>query len=366
MNMESLFETVIKPVMTFLARPEILVPLMALLLALTLKFYRVVTKPKFAAVIGLFLITVFVGSCFEPNFRANITRPDNIPIVLLLGSVFFFLWLSLRRAAINDERAERGKGPLEADNRRETVLVWPDLVMIELLALTILSAILLFWAVGIRAPLEEPASSALTPNPSKAPWYFLGLQEMLVYFDPWYAGVVLPTLIVVGLMAIPYIDVNPKGNGYYTFAERKFAISVYLYGFIIFWIVLITIGTFLRGANWNFFGPFDYWDPHMQVPLKNINISEIFWVKMLKQGMPNDWIIREAPGLLLVAGYMVIAPLLMLKTFLKPLYKQLDIVRFSLVMMLLLFMFSMPIKMLGRWLFNLKYIVYIPEYFINL
>ena len=142
---------------------------------------------------------------------------------------------------------------------------------------------------------------------------FLGLQEMLVYFDPWYAGVVLPTLIVVGLMAIPYIDTNPKGNGYYTFAERKFAISVYLFGFIIFWIVLITIGTFLRGANWNFFGPFDYWDPHMQVPLKNINISEIFWVKMLKQGMPSHWLVREAPGLLLVAGYLILAPLLRLR-----------------------------------------------------
>jgi hypothetical protein len=364
--MENLFESVIKPVMTFLARPEILVPLMAILLALTLKYYRVVTRPKVAALIGLGLIVVFVGSCFERNFRANISRPDNIPIVLLLGSVFFFLWLSLRRAAINDERAERGQGPLEADHRRETVLVWPDLVMIELVALTILSAVLLFWAVGIRAPLEEPASSALTPNPSKAPWYFLGLQEMLVYFDPWYAGVVLPTLIVVGLMAIPYIDTNPKGNGYYTFAERKFAISVYLFGFIIFWIVLITIGTFLRGANWNFFGPFDYWDPHMQVPLKNINISEIFWVKMLKQGMPSHWLIREAPGLLLVAGYLVVAPLLMVKTFLRPLYRKLDIVRFSVVMMLLLFMFSMPIKMLGRWLFNLQYVVYVPEYFFNL
>ena len=364
--MQEFFEGVIKPVMTFLSRPEILVPLMAVLLALTLKYYRIVSHPRVAIPIGLFLVAVFVGSCFEKNFRTNITRPDNIPIILLLGSVFFFPWLSLRRAAINDERAERGEGPLEADHKRQTVLVWPDLVMIELLAIVILSAVLLFWAVGIRAPLEEPASSALTPNPSKAPWYFLGLQEMLVYFDPWYAGVVLPTMIVVGLIVIPYIDTNPRGNGYYTFAERKFAISVYLFGFIIFWIVLITIGTFLRGANWNFFGPFDYWDPYMQVPLMNINISEIFWIKMLKRGMPEHWFLRELPGLLLVGGYVLAMPLILAKTVCKPLFKQLDIVRFSIVAMLLLFMFSMPIKMLGRWLFNLKYVVYIPEYFINL
>ena len=177
---------------------------------------------------------------------------------------------------------------------------------------------------------------------------------------------ILPTLIVVGLMAIPYIDTNPRGNGYYTLAERKFAIGTYLFGFIIFWIVLITIGTFLRGANWNFFGPFDYWDPHKQVPLMNINISEIFWIKMLKQGMPEQWWIRELPGILLVGAYAALGPLILAKTVLRKLFRQTDIVRFSIVTVLLLFMFSMPIKMLGRWLFNLKYVVYIPEYFINL
>jgi hypothetical protein len=280
--------------------------------------------------------------------------------------VLFFLWLSLRRAAINDEAAERGEPPLEARMKRESVLVWPDLVMIELICLVLVSAVLVFWAVFIRAPLEEPASAARTPNPSKAPWYFLGLQEMLVYFDPWYAGVLLPTMIIVGLMAIPYVDTNPKGSGYYTLKERKFAIGVYLFGFIIFWVVLITIGTFLRGANWNFFGPYDKWDPHFQQPLKNINVSEIFWVKMLKQGMPSEWYIREAPGLLMAGAFMLLGPLILAKTVLKDLFKKLDIVRFSVVAVLLLFMISMPIKMLGRWLINLKYVIYIPEYFVNI
>ncbi|MHC4409450.1 MAG: hypothetical protein ACYS0F_10645 [Planctomycetota bacterium] len=360
------FENVILPVSNFLARPEILVPLTMVLLGLTLKYYRTVTKPKVAGPIGIGLLVIFLGSLFNDNFRPNMLRPDNLPIILLLGTVFFFLWLSLRRAALNDEAAERGEPPLEARNRRETVLVWPDLVMIELICLVALTALLIFWAVYIRAPLEEPASAARTPNPSKAPWYFLGLQEMLVYFDPWYAGVVLPTLIVVGLMAIPYIDINPKGNGYYTLKERGFAITVFLYGFIIFWIVLIVIGTFLRGANWNFFGPYEYWDPHKQVPLMNINISEIFWVKMLKQGMPKEWYIREAPGILIVLGYMAVVPIILMKTVLKPMVQRMDKMRFAIVMGLMLFMLSMPLKMLGRWLINLKYIVYIPEYFINL
>ncbi len=353
-------------IVTEAAAPKLLVPLVFVALILTLKYYRVVTKPRVAGPIGLLIVVFLVGSCFDANFRKIITKADNIPIILLLFSVFFLVWLSLRRAALNDEAAEKGEPPLEARFKRETVLVWPDLVMIELIVIVGLTALLAFWAVGLPAPLEEPASAALTPNPSKAPWYFLGLQEMLVYYDPWYAGVVLPTMIVVGLMAIPYIDTNPKGNGYYTLVERKFAISVFLIGFIVFWIALITIGTFLRGPNWNFFGPYDYWDVHMSVPLKNINISEIFWVKMLKQGMPEAWYVRELPGIVMVIAFVMIGPLLLAKTVLKKLFKQLDIVRFSVVVTLLLFMISLPAKMLGRWLFNLKYVVYIPEYFINL
>ncbi|MHC4819200.1 MAG: cytochrome C [Planctomycetota bacterium] len=364
--MDTFFEYFLKPVMTFLSNPKVLLPLTAVALYLTLKYYRVLTKPKIAVPIGIVIVALLVVSTLDKNFQKNVLKADNVPIVLMLLSVFFFFWLSLRRAAINDEAAEKGEPSLEARHRRETVLVWPDLVMIELIALVAVSAGLLFWAIFLPAPLEEPASAALTPNPSKAPWYFLGLQEMLVYFDPWYAGVVLPTLIVVGLMAIPYVDLNPKGSGYYTLSERRFAITVFLFGFIIFWIVLIVIGTFLRGANWNFFGPYDRWDPHMQVPLKNINVSEIFWVKMLGRGMPAEWYVRELPGLLLVGVYALAGPVILAKTLLRKLYTQMDIVRFSVVAILLLFMFSMPIKMLGRWLINLKYVVYIPEYFINL
>ena len=115
----------------------------------------------------------------------------------------------------------------------------------------LLTAFLTVWAIFLRAPLEQPADPNIAPNPAKAPWYFLGLQEMLVYFDPWLAGVVLPGLIVVGLIAIPYIDKNPKGNGYYTFKERRFAISTFMFGFVILWSVLIIFGTFLRGPNSN-------------------------------------------------------------------------------------------------------------------
>ena len=243
---------------------------------------------------------------------------------------------------------------------------WPYFVRVEFIAGLILLLLLIVWSLAIDAPLEEPADPSVTPNPSKAPWYFLGLQEMLVYFDPWMAGVVLPTLIIVGLMVIPYIDVNPRGNGYYTLKERGFAITVFMFGFIIFWIVLIVIGTFLRGANWNFFGPFEYWDPHKVEALTNINLSEYVWVMWLDKPLPDQVLLRELPGFLLIGAYFVVGPALLAVTVLKKFFQEMGFARYSILVMLLLCMASLPIKMLLRWFFNLKYLVSIPEWFFNI
>src|SRR4030095_3417373 len=94
----------------------------------------------------------------------------------------------------------------------DKVHTWPHLVRSEFLMSIGIILLLLVWSLLVDAPLEEPANPTRTPNPSKAPWYFLGLQEMLVFFDAWHAGVVLPSFIILGLMVIPYIDINPKGN----------------------------------------------------------------------------------------------------------------------------------------------------------
>ena len=132
---------------------------------------------------------------------------------------------------------------------------------------------------------------------------------MLVYFDPWLAGVVLPSLIIVGLIAIPYIDKNPKGNGYFTFAERKVEITLFLFGFVILWSSLIVLGTFLRGPNWNFFGPFEYWDTHKLEALTNVDLSEYFWVRLFGGGLPTNYFLRELPGIVLVLVYVAVLPI---------------------------------------------------------
>ena len=210
------------------------------------------------------------------------------------------------------------------------------------------------------------SAGGVTPNPSKAPWYFLGLQEMLVYFDPWLAGVVLPSLIIVGLMAIPYIDTNPKGNGYYTFIERKAEITIFLFGFVVLWASLIVLGTFLRGPNWNFFGPFEYWDIHKLEALTNVNLSEYVWVRGLGTGMPDNWFLRELFGIALVGAYIVVLPVLLAKTWFKHYLEKMGPARFYIGVFLFLSMLSLPVKMLMRWLFNLKYVLAIPEYFFNI
>jgi hypothetical protein len=239
-------------------------------------------------------------------------------------------------------------------------------VYVELICLLLVSALLIVWSIYLKAPLEEPANPTNSPNPAKAPWYFLGLQEMLVYFDPWLAGVVLPSLIIVGLMAIPYIDVNPKGNGYYTFKERKWEISIFLTGFLIFWIVLIFLGTFLRGPNWNFFGPYEYWDPNKLEPLNNINVSELFWVKLLHKGLPSFFLVREVVGLAFMGFYVLVLPVILSRTLFRRFYEKMGPARYYVGCLLLLVMLLMPMKMFLRWTLNLKYIVAIPEISFNI
>jgi len=203
-------------------------------------------------------------------------------------------------------------------------------------------------------------------NPSKAPWYFLGLQEMLVYFDPWIAGVVFPTVILVGMMSFPFIDNNKKGQGYYTFKERRMAISLFMFLFLLLWIFLIVTGTFLRGPNWNFFGPFEFWDIRKLEALTNINLSEYVYMIWLKQQLPQNIFIREMWGILVLFLYLGVLPLVLAKTLFKNIFKSLGTLRYSVFTMLLLLAISLPIKMVLRWLFNIKYIIAIPEVFFNI
>jgi hypothetical protein len=355
----------IKGTINALTRPELFFGLAVVALFVVL-WQREKIASNLVGYGGLGLLAAFfIFGTFDPNFRLIVTKPDNVPIVGLIFLLVFFVWYSIREAVLNDRRIAAGKEPIEK-TEADRVWVWPDLVYTELISLIVCSVVLIVWSIFLKAPLEQPANPANTPNPSKAPWYFLGLQEMLVYFDPWLAGVVLPSLIIVGLICIPYIDRNPKGNGYFTFKERKAEITIFLFGFAILWTSLIVLGTFLRGPNWNFFGPFEFWDIHKLAALTNVNLSEYIWVRAFQTGLPAAWFLREIFGIVLVVFYVFALPVILAKTWLKTYSEKMGAARYYVGVFLFLMMMSLPIKMLSRWLFNLKYIVAIPEFFFNI
>jgi hypothetical protein len=133
----------------------------------------------------------------------------------------------------------------------DKVNTWPHLMLPEFVALMAMTAFLIFLSAILQAPLLEEANPNVTPNPAKAPWYFLGLQEMLSYWDPQIAGVMIPT--VVGLilwMAFPYIDRNPETHP----SKRKFAIMFYTF-FLAGAGTLTIIGVLFRGPGWNWVYP---------------------------------------------------------------------------------------------------------------
>ena len=140
------------------------------------------------------------------------------------------------------QRVERQQG--------DRVNVWQHLLLEEFIAMLILFAGLLVFSTFVQAPLRELANPNLTPNPSKAPWYFLGLQELLRYFHPMIAGVIIPTLILVGLAAVPYVDRNPSTKP----GDRKLAITLFTMLFM-FGATLTIIGCFFRGPGFNWVWP---------------------------------------------------------------------------------------------------------------
>jgi hypothetical protein len=134
---------------------------------------------------------------------------------------------------------------------QDKVNTWPHLLLIEFGALLAITGLLVIMAVVIHSPLLDPANLNATPNPSKAPWYFLGLQELLSYFDPQIAGVTVPTIVgMIGFMMIPFIDRNPSTRP----SDRKFAILLYSF-FIAGAATLTIIGVLFRGKGFNFVYP---------------------------------------------------------------------------------------------------------------
>ncbi len=145
-------------------------------------------------------------------------------------------------------------GDRKEPDRQDLVMVWPHvLVRHAVTAMAVLVVVLLI-SVFFDAPLRAVANPTLTPNPEKAPWYFAALQELLSHFHPLVAGVLIPTAIIVGLAALPYIDTNPTHRP----RDRKVAVLAFTVVMVL-WIVLTVIGFAFRGPNWDWVWPWVEW-----------------------------------------------------------------------------------------------------------
>ena len=155
----------------------------------------------------------------------------------------------------------RGTTPAVGINPEDEVFTWPHLVFREILLFMATVAVLLVLAIFWNAPLEQIANPVHPPNPAKAPWYFLGLQELVAYSAFW-GGVVVPALLVTALIALPYVDRKRKGVGVWFSGERKVAVTVFTICLSAA-VVLTVIGTAFRGPNWSF-----------QLPWKPVHVEE--------------------------------------------------------------------------------------------
>ena len=244
--------------------------------------------------------------------------------------------------------AEEEKGrkikpePPEAAGRGYVFTV-PDLVAREFVAILLALIVLCVWSIEIDAPLRAMADPNWTENPAKAPWYFVGLQELLVYFDPWIAGVVVPGIIMVGLMVIPYIDTNPRGVGVYNFKDRKFAVSMFMIGYTM-WFVLIVIGEFFRGPNWHFYWPWESWETEKLAEEQLVNIPNTLGAALL--------------GVYVALGFIRLPAFLKQGRHREPGF----LIRYATTVMLFLLMFGVIIKIVLRLFFHVKYIIATPYF----
>jgi quinol---cytochrome c reductase cytochrome c subunit, bacillus type len=173
---------------------------------------------------------------------ATATAPKPTPTATGPGGHTQRLLTVVKSGSIQQTRAEA----------QDKVHVWPHLLVIEFAAVLVVTAGMLIFSALVRAPLLGLADFNRTPNPSKAPWYFLGLQELLTMFHPMVAGVTIPGIGLALLAFAPFIDKNPS----HAPADRKFAISIFTL-FVMLWAVLVIIGSFFRGPGFNFVFPWN-------------------------------------------------------------------------------------------------------------
>ncbi len=313
-----------QPVIEPITGPESLFAVV--LAAVLLVFFgrRILVKPVGAALLAMAIVAIGIVVFAHPSVVVAALAPDNLPVLGLLILLGGFTWLALWQAVQTDNR---GGVCRSADEHDVKFFTWPDLIYSELVCGLAVMAFLIAWSLLAPAPLEEPANPMLTPNPAKAPWYFVGLQEILFYCDGWMAGLAIPVLAVVGLLAIPYLDRNPRGSGYYTIDARPFAYLVFQLGFWLLGVLPIVVGAFFRGPNWGFGARDTAVSTATAGPAAGVGpLGGVFWL-----------------------AYFLVAPLVVACLVPRGMRAQMGRARQVLLAVLLSAMLAVPLRMVFHW-----------------
>ena len=303
------------------------------------------------AVIAL-LTTAFFGTVLaDDGARRLILHPERLPVVLLAVSSLILLWIEMRRFWLPSEASEVRQAPAKSgfSTLDTTVATGVGLLLVACTWLRPASL------GAVAEPLSPPALA-------KAPWFFVGLQELDAYFDPWVPYFALPLLLVAGLLGLPFIQIGSEGAG-----RRR---SLFLLGWLLLWLWPMTVGALLRGPHWNAFGLFEAWDASRPAPPAPQPLSDVFWLGWLRASEPESWWWRELPGAILLAGYFVLLPIVLGRWRLTG--KAYASYRsamgpwpFRAALAWVLTVMIVPLKMYGQWLWNIGYWLHLPELAFN-
>ena len=220
---------------------------------------------------GVLLLALAVGfwalGLSDENFRRLVLDPARLPVAVLLQSSAVLLWFEM-------SRLRRGEAELASSNAGFSNR---DLAAGTVVVLLVVGCALIYPAS--LGPMADPGSK---PELVRVPWFFLGLQELDHYFDPWVPYLALPLLFLAGLLAMPFLEPGERTPGRGTRA-------LFLFAWLLLWLGPMAVAAFLRGPHWNAFGLFEPWDASRPAPTPPLDLAEVFWGRWLHGPQPEQW-----------------------------------------------------------------------------
>ena len=357
----------------------------------TLVVFVLGTRTRFlwrrpAGVVWLLLAAALLAvATADPLFRQRLLNPRHFPVVIWVLCTLGALWLVLHRA-----RRERTLPPHHPD------AAWRGPSRFEWTAATITGLLLMAAALYLETPLGPPGPDTLLPAPAgqalleppetipedystdvaRKPWFTRAWQEAGFYFDPWMARFLFPMLLLIGLLALPWLDPDPDEEAPSTsastisFGSRERRLLIFLASTLFLVLLPMVVATYLRGPSWNVLSPFEIWQasPATTAP---VALSERFWCDALgRSAPPAFWLIREFPGLAFLCFYLIILPRQLprwkaTRGIFDRYLRSVGPWRYRLAATLGLLLLAVPLKMYSRWLLDVSYWLHLPEIAFN-